>query len=52
MLRLAHKFPDTLHWLRRIALGLSRKALPQSELGKACTYLLNNWDVLVVHQNH
>ncbi|MCC6242848.1 MAG: transposase [Gemmatimonadaceae bacterium] len=41
-----------LRWLRRIALGLARKALPQSELGKACTYLLNNWDVLVAHQNH
>jgi len=45
-------FARPLRWLRRIALGLARKALPQSELGKACTYLLNNWDVLVAHQNH
>lgn len=41
-----------LHWLRRVAQGLQRKVLPQSELGKACTYLLNHWDVLVAHQRH
>jgi transposase len=41
-----------LHWLRRVAQGLQRKVLPQSELGKACTYLLNHWDVLVAHQGH
>jgi hypothetical protein len=41
-----------LHWLRRVAVGLQRKVLPQSELSKACTYLLNNWDVLVAHQQH
>lgn len=41
-----------LRWLRRIAEGLNRTALPKSELGKACTYLLNNWDVLVAHQQH
>jgi transposase len=45
-------FARPLRWLRRIALGLARKALPQSELGKACTYLLNNWDSLVAHTNH
>jgi transposase len=42
----------SLHWLRRVAQGLQRKVLPQSELGKACTYLLNHWDVLVAHQGH
>lgn len=30
--------------------GLARKELPQSELGKACAYLLKNWDVLIAHQ--
>ena len=32
--------------------GLARQALPQSLLGKACSYLLNHWEVLVAHQNH
>jgi transposase len=41
-----------LHWLRRVAQGLQRKVLPQSELGKACTYLLNHWEVLVAHREH
>jgi hypothetical protein len=38
--------------LRRVTEGLGRQALPQSNLGKACTYLLNNWDVLTAHVNH
>lgn len=50
-LRQAH-FARPLYWLRRIAEGLGRRALPQSRLGKACTYLVNNWDVLVAHQDH
>lgn len=45
-------FAQPLRWLRRITLGLARKELPQSELGKACAYLLNHWDVLVAHQAH
>jgi hypothetical protein len=45
-------FARPLHWLRRIVDGLSRQALPKSQLGKACSYLLNNWDVLVAHQQH
>lgn len=45
-------FARPLHWLRRIVEGLSKKSLPESELGKACTYLLNNWDVLAAHQLH
>jgi hypothetical protein len=32
--------------------GLAGQALPQSLLGKACSYLLNHWEVLVAHQNH
>jgi transposase len=35
-----------------IATGLKRQARPQSELGKACAFLLNHWDVLVAHQQH
>jgi transposase len=46
------QFARPLFWLRRIAEGLARQALPQSRLGKACTYLLNNWDTLVAHQEH
>jgi transposase len=45
-------FRRPLHWLKVIATGLKRQALPQSELGKACAYLLNHWDVLVAHQQH
>jgi transposase len=45
-------FARPLRWLHYVVTGLSRKALPQSELGKACTYLLNQWDVLVAHQQH
>lgn len=45
-------FARPLRWLRRVVVGLARQALPQSQLGKACSYLLNHWDVLVAHQNH
>lgn len=45
-------FARPLRWLRYIVGGLSKQALPQSPLGKACSYLLNHWDVLVAHQNH
>ncbi|OIQ67014.1 transposase IS66 family protein [mine drainage metagenome] len=50
-LRRVH-FARPLRWLRRVVVGLARQALPQSQLGKACSYLLNHWDVLVAHQNH
>jgi transposase len=46
------KFARPLRWLRLVATGLARKALPQSQLGKACSYLLNHWEVLVAHQDH
>jgi transposase len=45
-------FARPLFWLRRIVGGLAKQALPQSQLGKACTYLLNQWDVLVAHQQY
>ena len=46
------KFARPLRWLRLVATGLARKALPQSQLGKACSCLLNHWEVLVAHQDH
>lgn len=46
------QFARPLRWLRFVANGLSKQALPQSQLGKACSYLLNHWDVLVAHQHH
>lgn len=45
-------FRRPLHWLRRIVESLATQALPQSQLGKACAYLLNHWDVLVAHRDH
>jgi transposase len=45
-------FTRPLFWLRQIAQGLSERTLPQSQLGKACTYLLNHWAVLIAHQEH
>jgi transposase len=45
-------FARPLRWLKLIGEGLAKQALPQSQLGKACTYLLNHWEVLVAHQQH
>ena len=45
-------FARPLYWLHRIVTGLSQQALPQSQLGKACSYLLNHWQVLTAHQDH
>lgn len=45
-------FARPLRWLRRIVLGLRSQVLPRSLLGKACSYLLDHWDVLVAHQQH
>jgi transposase len=45
-------FARPLYWLRRVVEGLNRQTLPQSNLGKACAYLLNHWEVLVAHQQH
>ncbi len=51
VLRREH-FARPLRWLKLVVEGLAKQALPQSQLGKACTYLLNHWDVLIAHQNH
>jgi transposase len=45
-------FARPLRWLRRVAVGLRSQVLPRSLLGKACSYLLDHWDVLVAHQQH
>jgi transposase len=45
-------FARPLRWLRYLAMGLSKQSLPQSQLGKACAYLLNHWEVLVAHRDH
>lgn len=46
------EFARPLRWLRLVVAGLARQALPQSQLGKACSYLMNHWDVLVAHCSH
>lgn len=45
-------FELTLRLLKKAALLLMRRALPQSGLGKACRYLLGQWDALVAHCDH
>lgn len=45
-------FARPLRWLRYVVTGLAKQALPASQLGKACRYLLNHWDVLAAHQHH
>ncbi|MEX2380943.1 MAG: transposase, partial [Opitutales bacterium] len=47
-LRTSH-FGLTLQLLKRTAEKLARRALPNSLLGKACSYLLNQWESLVAH---
>ncbi len=46
------QFARPLRWLRRIVMGLRSRHLPSSDLGKACHYLLGNWDALVAHQQY
>ena len=50
-LRCSH-FKPTLALLKRAAVHLRTASLPQSPLGKACSYLLGHWDSLVVHCDH
>lgn len=51
ILRISH-WSMTLNLLRRTALRLQELALPKSQLGQACTYLLNQWDSLLAHLEH
>jgi hypothetical protein len=48
----ATAFRRTLAWLHRLALGLRQKALPQSNVGQACDYLLGHWAPLTAHLHH
>lgn len=50
--RRTRDFELTLRLLKKAALLLARRALPQSALGKACRYLLGQWDALVAHCDH
>lgn len=45
-------FARPLRWLRRLAIGLRSRHLPRSLVGKACTYLLDNWEPLTAHQRY
>lgn len=45
-------FARPLRWLRRVVIGLHAQTLPRSLLGKACSYLLDHWEVLVAHQQY
>jgi transposase len=46
------RFAGPLRWMRRVAIGMRARALPNSTLGKACDYLLNQWDSLAAHLEH
>lgn len=45
-------FELPLRLLKQAALLLARRSLPQSSLGKACRYLLGQWDALAAHCDH
>ncbi len=47
-LRTSH-FALTLQLLKRTVTKLAQRARPKSQLGQACTYLLNQWEPLVAH---
>lgn len=48
MLRATH-FPQALHLLEKINEKLRNRARPKSKLGKACTYLMGQWNALINH---
>ncbi len=48
----AGAFARPLRWLRRLALGLRTRHLPRLLVGKACAYLLDNWEPLTAHLRH
>jgi len=45
-------FARSLKWLHAVALTLRSQILPQSDLGKACDYLLGHWEPLTAHIRH
>ena len=50
-LRTRH-YERTLRWLKAIGIKYRDKTLPQSQTGKAITYLLNQWETLAAHASH
>lgn len=50
-LRIEH-FARPLRWLRALAQNLRDRVLPRSLLGKACDYLLHQWEPLSAHVRH
>ena len=50
----AEHFVRPLRWLRALANGLLERktVLPASGVGKACRYLLNQWEALSAHVRH
>lgn len=46
------EFPPILGQLKEKAYEWQKRVLPQSRLGKAITYLLNQWEALVAHLEH
>ena len=42
----------TMNSLRRLAVRVRQNVRPKSTLGKACDYLLNQWEPLVAHLHH
>ena len=48
----AEHFARPLRWLRALAQNLRARVLPRSLLGKACDYLLHQWEPLTAHVRH
>lgn len=50
----ANHFARPLRWLKALATSLleAKKVLPKSAMGKACRYLLNQWEPLTAHVRH
>lgn len=42
----------TMHCLRQLALRMRQSVRPKSTLGKACDYLLSQWEPLAAHLHH
>jgi len=45
-------FELTLRLLKKAAIVLAARVRPQSPLGKACNYLLRQWETLIAHCDH
>ncbi len=45
-------YPRKLYWLKKVALAVRARALPKSDLYKACDYLLHFWTPLTEHLKH